>query len=359
MFPTRAAILMCLTAPAVAAAQTPAFGGFVDTYFAYDFGRPAGRDRSFTTQPARHSEFNINLAHLEIRLDGERLRGRLALQAGTSVQSNYAGEPALGGASGPALARHIQEAVVGTRLGTGLWLDAGIFFSHLGSESFLSRDNPTYTRSLIADYSPYYQAGVKLTWTPSPTLTAQVNIVNGWQNISENNDAKAVGLRFDIMPSSTAALSIYHFLGNEQPADAESRLRAFQGASLKLMPSGKTTLIGTFDFGWQEGAEGGESSTWHGAALIARVQASPKVAIAARVERYADPDEVIVATGSENGFQVNGVSLGLDVSPVRNLLWRIELRGLGSKDRIYPDRGEAGGASTRNAFLVTSLGVTF
>ena len=63
---------------------------FVDVYGAWDFSRPPSIDRAYTTQPARHAELNVNLAHVELRLDREAVRGRLALQAGTSVQSNYA-----------------------------------------------------------------------------------------------------------------------------------------------------------------------------------------------------------------------------------------------------------------------------
>ena len=69
-------------------AVTVAFGGFVDSYYAYDFGRPVNFDRPFTTQAVRHNEFNVNLAYVEAKVSGPRVRGRLALQAGTSVQSN-------------------------------------------------------------------------------------------------------------------------------------------------------------------------------------------------------------------------------------------------------------------------------
>src|SRR5215210_6648983 len=124
-------------APAAARAQSPAasdtsvgvtFGAFVDAYYACDFGRPASFDRSFaggapfTTQPARHNEFNVNLAFVEARADGSSVRGRLAVQTGTSVQSNYSGEPTNGQVSGPTLARLIQEAVVGVRVAPGLWV---------------------------------------------------------------------------------------------------------------------------------------------------------------------------------------------------------------------------------------------
>lgn len=45
------------------------WSAFVDTYYAYDFGRPASFDRVFTTQAARHDEFNINLAYVAGSLD--------------------------------------------------------------------------------------------------------------------------------------------------------------------------------------------------------------------------------------------------------------------------------------------------
>jgi hypothetical protein len=286
------------------------------------------------------------------------VRGRLALQAGTSVQSNYAGEPGFGSVGGPTLSRHIQEAIAGLRLAEGLWVDAGIYLSHIGGESWISRDNPTYTRSLIADYSPYYQAGARLTWTASSRVTAQLNVVNGWQIISENNGAKSVGLRLDVAATSRATFSLYNLLGNEQPDTLPSRLRAFQGASLKLVPSDKVTLVGTFDFGWQDGPAG-SGSTWYGAALIGRVQASSRVAVAARLERYQDPDQVIIATGTANGFQVNGGSIGFDLAPAANLLWRIEARAFDSKDAIYPKRNAIGGLSSGNGFLVSSLALTF
>jgi hypothetical protein len=113
----------------------------------------------------------VNLAFVEARLDGERVRGRFALQFGTSVQANYAGEPHIGHVSGPSVSQYIQEAFIGYKLSPTLWVDGGVFFAHTGLEGWISRDNLAYTRSMVADFSPYYEAGVKLTWTPSPAVT--------------------------------------------------------------------------------------------------------------------------------------------------------------------------------------------
>ncbi len=107
-----------------------AFGAFVDGNYVWDSGRPRAFDRVFTTQPARHKEINVNLAFVEPSVNGERVRGRIAaLQAGTSVQSNYAGEPEVGAVSGGALSRTLLEATAGMRVHPRLRVDGGLYFS--------------------------------------------------------------------------------------------------------------------------------------------------------------------------------------------------------------------------------------
>lgn len=334
-------------------------GGFLDTYVAYDAGRPRTLDREFTTQPARHSEFNVNLAFVELGLSGPRVRGRLALQAGTSVQANYAGEPRLGRVSGPDVGRMLQEAYVGYELRPGLWIDGGVFFSNAGMEGWISRDNPIYTRSLVADYSPYYSTGVRATWQASSKLTARVDIVNGWQVISESNEDKTLGARLDYALTPATSISWYGLAGNEPGA----RLRLFNGVGLKTTIGTRVELMAQADIGSQESADSaraaGTSSSWHGAMLIARVTLTPTVALTGRVERYCDKDQVLITTGTANGLRANGASFGVDVRPAPRLLWRSEARVLAGDAAIFPDRAAAAGLTTRNAFVVTSFAVTF
>jgi hypothetical protein len=338
-------------------AVTVSFGGFVDSYYAYDFGRPVNFDRPFTTQAVRHNEFNVNLAYVEAIVTGGRVRGRLALQAGTSVQSNYAGEPAIGSVSGPSLSRFIQEAVAGYQIAPTLWIDGGIFYSHIGMESWASRDNLTYTRSMSFDFTPAYESGVRLVWQATPKLSAHFHVVNGWQNISENNQDKAVGMRFDYAQSSSTTFSYYNFVGNEA---SSSRLRVFNGVGFKSGLTSAFTLQGNVDYGTQQQAVTG-SSSWWSTALIGKLQVTPVVGVSGRVERYQDPDQVIVVTGSPGGFKATMASLGLDVSPLGNtrVLWRSELRGTLAGDPIFPNRSASTGVSKSNTLLVTSLALTF
>lgn len=332
---------------------TVMFGAFVDTYYAWDTNRPRELDRAYLTQPARHNEFNINLAFVEGVLAGDRVRGRLAVQFGTSVTANYAAEPTIGHVSGSDVSRNLQEATVGVRLAPALWLDGGIFFSHVGNESWISRDNPTYTRSLTAEFSPYYQSGVKLAWQVNPRLAAQLDVVNGWQVVSESNGAKSVGVRLDYVASPTLTLSAYNLLGREGADSLPHRLRIFHGVSARLTPAQRVTLAANVDVGRQS-TENAPAS-WYGFTVIARYQASSAVALAGRIERYADPHQVIVNTGTSFGLTANGASLGVDVVPAPRTVWRSEIRALTGADAIFPAHS---GLRRSNVLFVSSLALT-
>ncbi len=354
------------------------FGGFFDGYYAYDFGRPPTTDRSFaggalfTTQPARHNEFNVNLAYVEAKLDAPRYRGRLAVQFGTSVQDNYIGEARNGVVSGPTVQQYLQEATAGYKLGKNLWVDGGIFFSNMGMESWISRDNPTYTRSLVADYSPYYSAGVKFTYTATSKLTVRMDVVNGWQNISENNSGKGAGVRLDYAPDANSTLSYYNLFTDE----AGNLLRTFNGVGAKVT-RGPITVLGEADVGTQRRPNGASgSSSWYGLLAVLRGQITSNVALVGRVERYADPDQVILSTGSRNvplattdgagavasvanpAFRGDGASVGVDVSPVPRVLFRTELRGFRNRDAVFPN-GKSGDPRKADGFVVTSMALTF
>jgi len=248
-----------VSGPAWAPDSTPipalTVSGFVDVYYAYDFGRPALRDRAFTTQAVRHNEANLNLAAATLAPERGRVRGRLTIQAGTSVQSNYAGEPGLGPTSGPHLSRHIQEAYAGIRLAKRVWLDAGISLGSLGWEGWISRDNPTYTRSLVAEFSPYYESGVRIVWEAGPRLLVQGHLMNGWQKISEDNDAKSASVRVDFVVATGVTVAAASFLGNEQPRDAPRSTRFFNQIMVKANPGPDVLLQGQVDVGRQRGPE--------------------------------------------------------------------------------------------------------
>ena len=334
------------------------FDGYVDGYYAWDFDRPNNFDRAYTTQPARHGEFNINLAFVDMRIAGPRYRGRIAVQYGTSVQSNYAGEPTIGHVSGPSVSQFIQEATIGYELSPAVWVDGGIFLAHTGYESWISRDNLTYTRSLMADYSPYYEAGVKLTWQPSAAVTAQLDVVNGWQDISKYNTPPAAGIRVDYTVNPTLTLSYDNFVGNLGADTSATQMRFYNDFIAQYNPSAAWQFAAVFDVGTQghSTADSG-TATWYGAAFIAKYHVTPRVAVVGRAERFADPDQVIVKTGLAASFETNSASLGTDIALMPRVLWRTELRGYWSSGRVWPAH-RPGEYSRDDGFAVTSLALT-
>ncbi len=343
---SRFAVITVLSVQSIYAADNPvSFGGFVDTYYAFDANQPGNFDRAYTTQPARHNEFNVNLAHVDAQLKEDRVHGRIALQVGTSVQSNYSTEPSWGTISGPSLGRHIQEGYVGYRIAEGLWVDAGIYFSHIGAESWISRDNMTYTRSLVADYSPYYQSGAKVTYQLSKPISLQLHVVNGWQTISESNLPKSLGSQVAYSFSDTTSLTYNTLFGKELGG-----YRHFHDFIFKMGFTQNWSMGLQADIGFQRGA-----GSWNGQSLISRYALMPTLAFVGRIERYSDPSQIIVTTLSKSGFQVFGASLGTDVQLHTRVMWRTEVRAQEAKDAIYPKRDVFSG---RDLMVVTSLSLT-
>jgi hypothetical protein len=243
-------------------------------------------------------------------------------------------------------------------------VDGGVYLSYIGWESWISRDNPTYTRSLVADYTPYYLSGVHLTWQPhfggpgrhraqqpSAPLTIQVHVMNGWQNISENNAGKSVGARVDWQVTPALTLVYANFIGNEQPRGTPATTRVFN----QLM--GRVTLTPGLSVQAQADVAADGGRDWYGLVLVGRKEWSPTLAVAARLERYSDPDQAIVVTGTAAGLVVNGVSIGVDVGRLGGPLWRTEVRGLHSTADLFPSAGVAN-ASKSNVVVVTSLALT-
>lgn len=345
------ASLLAAFAPCAQADSTPSrlrLGAFVDAYYAFDFERPFPNERAFATQAVRHNEFNVNLAFLEAKLEEtpeSRSRGRLAFQAGTSVQANYSGEPTQGSYSGPSLARHLQEAVVGYRVAPGWWVDAGIYFSHVGLESWISSDNPVYTRSLVAEYSPYYQSGLRSGWQLSERFSAQLHLINGWQNISENGGGKSVGTQLAYAIPSLASVSYSTILGDE------GGFRHYHDLVVRASVGERVELGLELDYGRQHGG-GTPSRPWAGLAVLPRVTVAEGWSLGGRLERYCDPSGVVARTAGGIGLNAWGGSLGVDRRLTPELLLRGELRALWATDAVFPGHD---GSVSRDRVGVISL----
>lgn len=326
------------------------FEGFADIFYAYDFNKPtAGYRQPFLYNHNRHNEFNLNQGLLRAAVAHGRYRGALALQAGTYAADNYADEEAV--------LRHVFEANAGIALDrqAKVWLDAGIMSSHIGFESAISADNLTLSRSLLAENSPYYLSGAKLTYSPSRDWTLAALIVNGWQRISRapGNSLPSFGTQVNFAPSDNLTLNWSTFIGTDDP-DVSRRMRYFNNLYGQFSLGERTTLIAGFDIGIQQQRKGGSSyHTWYSPVLIAQYKLSETWAAAARAEHYSDRNEAIItAPVGTSGFRASGFSANADYSPHANVICRVEARWLKGQDAIFE---KSNGASSNNFTLLSSI----
>ncbi|PSR53796.1 hypothetical protein AHMF7605_09815 [Adhaeribacter arboris] len=333
------------------------FSGFADVYYAYDFNKPQSHERpGFLYNHNRHNEFNVNLAFLKAAYTSDRVRGNLAIMAGTYAQYNLAAEQDV--------LKNIFEANAGMRLAPKLWLDAGIFASHIGLESAISKDNYTLTRSLAAENTPYYESGAKLTYEAGRQWVFTGLVLNGWQNIREpeGNSSKAIGTQIQFKPTDKILLNSSTFIGNEKP-DSVKQQRYFHDFYATFQISNQLKLAAIFDIGAEQRANTGSDNTnrdkyntWFNPTLLVHYNFTDQVGLGARAEYYHDPNGVIISSGTPNGFKTMGYSLNLDYAPTSNVLMRVEGRVLDSQDAIFTRNSQA---EDKSSAITTSIAISF
>ncbi|MCW5907632.1 MAG: porin [Chitinophagales bacterium] len=305
---------------------------FADVFYAYDFNKPKENYRlPFIYNHNRHNQFNLNLGYVKLGVQHSKYRVNLAVHTGTYSHDNYAAEPGL--------VKNIFEANAGISLSrkNNWWIDAGVFGSHIGFESAVSLDNLTLTRSLLAENSPYYLTGAKLTYTPTVKWEVAAIICNGWQRIQpvKGNSLPSFGTQLKFTPTEKATINWSTFIGTDDP-DSGRRMRYFSNLYTQLQLTKRLELIAGFDAGIQQTHKSSKKyNYWLSPVVIARYKFSEHWATALRVEYYADKAGVIIASSSPEGFDATGLSLNFDYLPVSFLACRMEGRWLYSSNKNF------------------------
>ncbi|MBP6286598.1 MAG: porin [Ferruginibacter sp.] len=331
------------------------FSGYTEVFYQYDFNKPADNNRpGFIYSHNRHNEFNLNLGFLKGSYNGERVRANLALAAGTYMNANYAAETGV--------FKNIFEANAGVKISKkkNFWIDAGIFASHIGFESAVSKDCWVLTRSMLADNSPYFESGVKFTYTSDNNKWLVSGLLlNGWQRIKrvDGNSLMSIGTQVQYKPNAAVLLNYSTFIGTDKP-DSARQMRYFHNLYCIFNVTGKVGITAGFDIGSEQKTKRSAAmNTWYSPVLILRYAPHSKWAIAARGEYYYDKYGVIIASGTPNGFQTAGFSVNLEYAPVSNAVIRVEFRALNSRDAVFSKANAP--ASNSNTFITSSVAVSF
>jgi hypothetical protein len=328
------------------------FSGYLETYYVYNFNLPRDHKQpDFMYSYHRANEVTPNLGFIKAAYSATTVRANLALMAGTYANANLASEPL----------KNIFEANAGVKISNtkNLWIDAGIFASHIGFESAIGKDCWSLTRSLLADNSPYYESGAKISYTTdNDKWFLSALILNGWQRIQrvDGNSLPSFGTQITFMPSIAVTINSSSFIGTDKP-DYARQMRYFHNLYGVFQLSEKVGVTAGVDIGAEEkSATVSSFNRWYSPVLIVKYSLSNKISFSARAEYYQDEYGVIISTGTPNGFKTTGFSLNADYAFTSNAIWRIEARNLSSKDAIFMRDQQP---VHNNAMLSTSLAISF
>ena len=328
--------------------------GYLETYYSYDFNKPADNNRpGFIYSHNRSNEVNLNLGFIKANYESDMIRANVAIMAGTYANANLAAEPGV--------LKNVFEANAGLKLSktANLWVDAGIFSSHIGFESAISKDCWVLTRNISSENTPYYESGAKITYvTEDGKFTATGLYLNGWQRINRQNgnSQPAGGAQLTWKPNAKITVNYSNYLGTEG-ADSIRVKRFYHNiyGIFQLTDAFGVTL--GLDYGTQQKAKGdSDKNEVISPVLIARYTINPKWAVAGRFEYYEDKNGVFISTGTPNGFKTNGYSLNIDYAPMPNAVVRLEGKVYDSKDKIFVRELNP---VNHNAALTASIAVSF
>lgn len=328
--------------------------GYAEIYYGFDFNRPADNNRpSFVFSHSRTNEVNLNLGFIKANYNNGTIRSNLAIMTGTYANSNLAAEPGV--------LKNIFEANAGVKLSktANLWVDAGVFSSHIGFESAISKNDWVLTRNISSENTPYYDAGAKITYiTENEKLTLAALYLNGWQRIhrEDGNSKPAGGLQINYKFSDHVTLNYSNYLGTEG-ADAVNVTRFWNDFYGIFNVTEAFGITAGFDYGMQQQSKNSNNHIYvYTPVAIARYKFNPKWAIAGRYEYFNDKNSMLIATNTPNGFQTSGYSANIDYSPVTNAVLRLEGKVYDSKDAVFTRLGQP---ISTNPLITASLAVSF
>lgn len=304
--------------------------GYVDAYYSY-FSDSLGANalQQFTTVSPRSGRFGLNVAQIGAHYRDENIRGNVVLHYGDIAQATWTEE-----------FRPVQEANLGFRISPGWWVDGGFFTTHIGTESFLPKNNFLSSTAVATYNEPFYQAGARLSYEGPNQLHAEFWLANGYNFFLDANSAKSIGLLLRYQLSGKTSLSYSGLFGRESPDGVSPKqFRFYQNAYLNSAVGGRLFLVLGGDLGMQsntKGPDAEDSALMFNALAVLRYQFRPDFSATARAEVFQEPDGFISGLysntrGQEQGLQLWGITLGAEFRPAENAYLRAEARYLSAE----------------------------
>ena len=155
------------------------------------------------------------------------------------------------------------------------------------------------------------------------------------------------GLQVTLRPDERWLVNYSNFLGSTLP-DSLRSFRQYHNFYL-MYQYGKWGITAGLDIGHESIKALNKEGTWFSPVLIVRREINSKTRIALRGEYYGDGNQLVIATGTPNGFQTGGLSLNIDHDINERMRFRMEGKAYDSRDAIFRE------GKNRNYSVTTNL----
>jgi len=351
VLPTRHVRAQTVATDSVSLAQSPlkdagtpiTIGGFVDTYFSWNFSRPQSRTNRLRNFEIAENQFVVSAAEVDFQKTASPIGFHVELNVGSASDIIHSG-------SSESL-KLVQQAYLtaAVPVGAGLQLDAGKFVTHMGFETIKAKDNYNYSRSFLFAWAiPYYHLGVRASYPLRENLTIALHLCNGWNNVSANG-GKTFGASLSYSPTSSLSLLANWIGGPEQPDSVSSKFKHVLEGIVTVQATEKLAVGADGTYGTESLPTG--TVTWKGLALYGRYALSDNSAVSVRGEVYSDPQGYTTALPQD----LKEVTLTYEYRFLNNLIVRTEYRYDWST--ASPFDGGDGSATRNNQSTIALAGI--
>jgi len=190
-----------------------------DVNYNYGFNNPIDNTVVGSTALARHNEMQVSAVNLGGDFSFQNARARIVTQFGTRSTviprndvSIYRGQYHLDD-----IYRFLPEANVGYHFNKwfGINVDAGMFMSYLGLNSYYQAENWEYQASFTSDNTPWFFNGLRVQMFPTRTLKVEAWLINGWQSYGKYNSLPGFGGNITWAPNSNFKILSNDYYGTD------------------------------------------------------------------------------------------------------------------------------------------------
>jgi len=338
-------------APAAAPAAAPPpwsvgpidFSGLIDGYYTFNFNHPGTGENDLYNFNKKANQFSLNMAKLSMSHSVDPVGFQVDFGFGKAFDMINGGEPALG-------TKNIEQAFVSWKpkgKDSGFQMDFGKFVTSAGAEVIESHLNWNYSRSVLFAWAiPYYHFGFRAVETKGH-FTGGFQLVNGWNNVEDNNSGKTLGFVGNLTSSKISWLNNY-YTGPENPG-TNTGWRNLYDTTVLFTPTGKFNAYVNFDYGRNKSGSGRSESTaeWYGVAGAAKLQMNDHNAITPRIEWFKDKDGFSTGTAQS----LKEFTLTYEYKWTQGLLARVEYRRDWSDENFFT-RGSTGSSDHQDTFTL-------